>query len=315
MSPHRDHPELETIAAFLDGRLASAERAALEIHFADCGDCRELLGESAHALGATAEAATAPPADALRVASPPVVRVPRRRSWHLSARLALPLAAALAAAILAPWLLGRLRTPPPRVATLAGELPPAPELVTEIWQRGVYRGSAGSVGRLDRRSTLAGVLLLDARVALAAGDRARAILVTSRLAALLEEIGQVDAEAGRLRELAERLESGAAPDELIGRVDEVEPMLEERLLSGWLDLGRWAEAGRLAAARRSAEYFRSRPTRVRLDRLRAPAAGLDSEAVAALAELAAFCESPPAADPEWAALATRLDALLIHSTP
>jgi hypothetical protein len=315
MSPRRDHPELEAIGAYLDGRLASAERAAVEAHLADCGDCRELLGETAHALGAVPEALAAPLAEAPRDPPPPVSRVPRRRSWHLSARLALPLAAALAAAILAPWLLGRLRTPPPRVATLAGQLPPAPELVTELWQRGIYRGSAGSVGRLDRRSTLAGVLLLDARVALAAGDRARAILVTSRLAALLEDIGQVRAEAGRLREVAERLERGDAPDELVARIDEVEPMLEERLLPGWLDLGRWAEAGRLAAARRSAEYFRSRPTRVRLERLRAPAAGLDGETVAALAELAAFCESPPAADPEWAALATRLDALLIHSTP
>jgi hypothetical protein len=101
----------------------------------------------------------------------------------------------------------------------------------------------------------------------------------------------------------------------VSELDTLEPVLEERLLPGWLDLGRWVEAGRLAAAVRSPGFFRSGATRVRLDRLRKPEAGLESETVAALEPLAVFCDSPPAAEPEWAALTSRLDDLLIRSTP
>lgn len=317
MTPPRPHLEPEEVAAFLDGGLGGAERTALEAHLADCADCRELLEESAHALAALDPLAASPAPVVAAAARPPGTALParRRRPRPLAVRLALPLAAVLLLALLAPWLVGPLRTPPPRVGLLAEQLPPARELTADLWQRGVYRGPGAGAGRLDRRSTLAGVLLLDARVALAAGDRERAITVTSRLAALAEEIGQLESAAERLREVAERLERGGAPEGSVAAVDEVEPELEQRLLPGWLDLGRLVEAGRLAAARRAPDFFRARSTRVRLERLRAPGAGLDGATLEALAELAVFCDSPPAADPEWAALAAGLDDLLIRTTP
>lgn len=317
MTPPRVHPEAEEIAAYLDGGLDPGARTALEGHLADCADCRELLAETAHVLAATGErAAPAPPTPT----QPPPIggarsRRGRRPARPLLVRLALPLAALLLLALLAPWLVGPLRTPPPRVALLAEQLPPAAELTADLWQRGVYRGPGGGAGRLDRRSTLAGVLLLDARVALAAGDRERGVTVTSRLAALLEEIGQVEAAAAQVRELAARLEQGDTPQGLIAELDGIEPDLEQRLLPGWLDLGRLAEAGRLAAARHAPDFFRARSTRVRLERLRTPSAGFDLATLEALAELAVFCDSPPAAEPEWAALAARLDDLLVRATP
>lgn len=245
-------------------------------------------------------------------APPPLLLRPRRRRLRL--RLALPLAIALVAALAAPWLVATLRTPPPRVALLADLLPDPADLVGRFWSAGTPPGRDGA-GRLDRRSTLIGILLLDARLGLAAGDRAGARTLLARLAELVAGIEKLEPEVASLRALAAALAAGEEPAALAGELDELEPALAGRLLPGWFDLGRWAEAGRLATAARAPRYFAARATRVRLERLLAPDAGLDSETAAAVAELAAFCGSPPAAEPEWAALAARLDELLLRATP
>jgi len=243
---------------------------------------------------------------------PPLLVRPHRRRLRL--RLVLPLAIALLAALAAPWLLATLRTPPPRVALLADLLPEPAGLVDHFWPAAAdpVRDAAG---RLDRRSTLAGILLLDARLALAAGRGERAAALLARLADLLGGIEPLEPEVARARALAAAVAAGADPAARTAEVDELESALAGRLLPGWFELGRWAEAGRLAAAARDPVYFAARATRVRLKRLRAPGAGLDAGTSAAFGELRAFCDSPPAAEPEWAALAARLDELLVRATP
>ena len=45
-----DCPDLETIAAYLDGRLTERERARVTAHLADCEDCYALFSESARVI-------------------------------------------------------------------------------------------------------------------------------------------------------------------------------------------------------------------------------------------------------------------------
>ena len=44
-----DHPDLNAIAAFIDGRLSDADRAGVVSHLVGCADCRALV--AAHARG------------------------------------------------------------------------------------------------------------------------------------------------------------------------------------------------------------------------------------------------------------------------
>lgn len=318
MTVRTDHPGPDLVAAYVDGRLTRAERAALEAHLADCPDCREWLAGTRLAVATGSDDSVAPArmeeagrGGFVAGRAPLPWRGRLRRPWR---GVAIATAAVLLLAAGLSLLLARSRPASTRVDALVRQLPPANRLVDSLWQRGVMRGPSGA-GRLDRRSCLAGVLLLDARVALEAEARDPALAAIRRLADLLDGVGQLGREARALEELAARLESGQTPSTLAARLSAIEPALEERLLTGWLDLGRWTEAMRLAASTRSGEVLADRRGRSRLERLRAPATGLDAETVAALAELDAFYVSPPSAEPEWAAFASRLERLLIRTTP
>jgi hypothetical protein len=206
------------------------------------------------------------------------------------------------------------RPPSLRAAPLLRELPAPARLVDSLWQRDNLRGGEG-IGRFDRRSCLAGVLLVDTRVALAANDPGKARSPLARLARVMEETGQLESEAAVLAGVASAMQAGERPAALVGRLGRIERPLEERMLEGWLDLGRFAEAARLAAVARSTDFFAARATRRRLERLRRPQSGLDRGIVESLHEIRAYCDSPPADAAEWAALSSRLEALLVEATP
>jgi tetratricopeptide (TPR) repeat protein len=44
------HPEIEQLAAYVDGALAAPDRASLETHLAACRDCRTIVADTAEAL-------------------------------------------------------------------------------------------------------------------------------------------------------------------------------------------------------------------------------------------------------------------------
>ena len=78
-------PELEALAAFVEGRLEGAEQAAVIEHLSDCEACREVVAESRALLAELDPAAAAPQAPAR-----PLEFRPRR--WLFGA--ALPVVAA-----------------------------------------------------------------------------------------------------------------------------------------------------------------------------------------------------------------------------
>ena len=59
------HPELETLAAFVDGRLSGAERASVVEHLASCDDCLEVVAETA-AVQEELDAETSSPGQVVR---------------------------------------------------------------------------------------------------------------------------------------------------------------------------------------------------------------------------------------------------------
>ena len=94
----------ETVAAYLDGRLTSAEMREIEVHLADCDDCRELTTGTAKVVEA--------------MDAEDRLSGPRRRALWVKTGV-LGLAAAVALVLVAPRdLLHRLR-PTPDSSTLA----------------------------------------------------------------------------------------------------------------------------------------------------------------------------------------------------
>src|SRR5260370_30538745 len=89
-----DCPDLEDIAALLDGKLTARERARLTEHLAGCESCYEIFAGAAHILDDSREelqpAATPHPFERPRQA-----RALRPRAWWAAAAPAAALAATL----------------------------------------------------------------------------------------------------------------------------------------------------------------------------------------------------------------------------
>jgi anti-sigma factor RsiW len=137
------HVDEGTLHAYLDGELASTERAALEAHLAQCATCRATLAEErallerASALLGSARPAErpAPPFEQLR-------RAPKRAPWHV--RRSLAWAASIALAL---GLGYYLRNPAARVAPAT----PVPQ-VAVAHDRGASPAPVRQVERQGRRA-------------------------------------------------------------------------------------------------------------------------------------------------------------------
>jgi hypothetical protein len=238
-------PDLETLAAFVDGTLTPAERRSVVVHLASCEACYEVVTETLHSEDeATAEEAEPAPA--------PVVVHPRfrRRAWRLVA------AAAAVVVALLPLVLGG-----------GGEWYEVSEgvVVADYSARwgapeDTFRGAEilPSVSFSDLRL---GALLADVQVAVQGGEREA---VAERLGVLKGELNeslQVRARGvGRLRETVEaegltptvQQEIGALRDDL-AHLSGVE-----------LRLGFWAEVSRLAVVSGDEGFIRERRWRRQL---------------------------------------------------
>lgn len=113
------HPDLNALAAFIDGRPADAERAVVAAHLAGCLECRTVL--ATYARGQMPLAAHAGERAGLRSGSRfrPAVWLP------IAATLALTTTAALL------WRIDRA-SPPPSSAVPAGPQPPRPDVETPV---------------------------------------------------------------------------------------------------------------------------------------------------------------------------------------
>lgn len=234
-------PEIETLAAFVDGRLESAELSAVVEHLADCDACRELVAECRALVGELGPAGVEAPAGVQ-----PLRRFAPRWVWGLAAVLA------VASVGLGYFLMAKA---PAVDAVLAdfgrrGEAARLPADWTDArWP--VMRGEHSAVTERALAFRL-GVRWADLALALGLGDRPKVESLATECAATLAEVPFSDSIAQRYREIA-AMAADRSSD--LRTVDGVAALAaretREAVDEAALDLGAWAEAERLMASARS----------------------------------------------------------------
>lgn len=268
------HPSIEEIAALIDGRLAEAERDRVAGHLADCAECYELFVETASFQQEEAEAAD----------DPVVVPFPGRKkrmspfgdSQRLGrvARLAAAVAAVLLVGVVGVRLYQGSQTPEMIVADLVEPLRGKVD-AGDLYGWKTYRGP-GDVSEFSKVSFVLGGSLVDLRVSMESGDRAKAQQLLDQLSTLMYELSRPDTErATAYTRIAEQIKNGADPRTLVDEVEALEGpfgeggiYLTDEFDPSFLAFGKWAEAGRLSAVARSPAFFEDRDTWRFLDRLR-----------------------------------------------
>lgn len=262
-----DHPDLEDLAAFIDGRLDTEECARIRAHLGRCEECYETFVETVRferELGAAAREQPIPfPSDRRRWE-------PRR--WMPAASLAA--AAVLLLAVGLP--VYRSLTSPTALAPdeiIASVREEAPALLDQTWPP-AQRGHGTNTPTDEEQSFRMGVEVVNFQLALEAGERDRSRQAAARIGALLEETplageelksfyrGVFDTLGSESESPAQFLEAAAAHGK--DGFEQQVTFLDLR----HFELGKWAEAGRLAALAGKPELFSRRDTRRFLRRLR-----------------------------------------------
>lgn len=262
MTPPGGCPDAGELAAFIDGRLAGAERARVVEHLAACERCYAVFS----AVGDFQEeeregdAAAGPPLSFTGRRS----RFPAAAAWAAAAGLILALGAAWLVA--SRWSSGRVSS-----HQLIAALDAAPAaLAGDLWQGPVYRSPLAPELELAQRDFLLGVHLVDLRIALAAGDAEAAERVLAQIDNVIGgDFFFFDEGSGFYGQAREQIEQGRPPAELLAGAAAQERDLDE-LLGVELALGKWTEAARLAAASGDAPYLEGRRGGRLLSRLLAP---------------------------------------------
>jgi putative zinc finger protein len=299
-------PDLEDVAAFLDGTLPAERRAAMIEHLASCESCYELFAgaarfqaeelqqEAPHDVQQEAprEPQQTPQGDvgfAKGRADRPFEPPDRRRRgpqgvdpakgrgdrWPFRSRAWRGAAAAIAALLVASagllpvwWRAGEIST-----AGLSAGLVTSPAAMQKVpWTGKAKRGADSPEVPLDLGDFRLGVRLLDLRLALAAGNKAAADETLSRLESLLSALWLPlpEIRAG-YQGIRQELTRGTPPAALLPKADAEEKSLAAAGVEREsVDLGRWTEACRLGAMARQPEIFRSRATRRLLERAQPP---------------------------------------------
>jgi hypothetical protein len=245
-------PTDEELAAFLDGTLTKAERARVIAHLADCESCYEIFAGSVHFLH------DSPPVEAGGQVLP---FVSKREGGGGGIRRWLP--AAAAAVVVAGLGYGGYRelSSPPSLAALVAPVAHRPGVAEKI-NVTRFRGGGDSDEDLFslRPAFLVGARMVDLRLSLQAGDRAKASDLLLDMGNQLKKISFLsflDDEANRHFEEA-RLLSARATDKNLRRIAASLPAREkdfEDFLGPSFDFGKWTEAGRLAAETQAPGFF------------------------------------------------------------
>jgi hypothetical protein len=234
-----DCPALETLAAFVEAKLAGSDLAAVVAHLADCDACRETVVE-ASALFSEARPA----------AAGEVLPFPERRTRSHGRLLAGALAAALLLALAGAFWLRTGPTAERTLAALAGT-PGLAERLGADWSEPLWSVTRGEGPRVseEARAFRLGVRSAGLELALALGDRRAARRFAAESALLVGDVPLADPIAHLYRELARRT---AEPDEdpaaLAADAATAAQLAREAVDPALWELGRWSETGRLATA-------------------------------------------------------------------
>lgn len=283
-------PDLEDLAAFLDGTLAPERRESMIEHLASCESCYEIFAGAARFQADEPQEVAEleqqeTPEDRAGVLDKRRADRPFERRWSVRARPwrrgAAAAIAALLVAGLAPLVWWRVRdagaVSPEGLSAELLKSPAALKAVKVPWTGRVTRGGgqegeprAGDVPP-DLGDFRLGVRLLDLRLALASGNQTAADETLQRLdnlfGALWLPLLEIRAGYRGIRKELDR----AAPVALLPKAEAAEKSLLAAGVEGEsVDLGSWTEACRLAGVTRQPEIFRSRAARLLLERAQAP---------------------------------------------
>ncbi len=236
-------PDLERLAAFVDGRLATPERTQVELHLADCDACRELLADT---LRFQAEQTPAETSGSVRSAPP---RARQVAAWLAAASLAV--AAGLAVWMAQRGTLSRGDLSSVELAALASD-PRRMADLGDTWTRNEWSVSRGSSPSISARaaSFRLGVRSVDLELAARSEDPETVHGLALEMAGLCSSIPFADPVRLTYLKLAERSASQASKSGIPGAVLEANSLARSSNDEALFELGRWAETGRLV--RRSA---------------------------------------------------------------
>src|ERR1700674_3882132 len=273
-----DCPDLEDIAALLDGKLAARERARVTEHLAGCESCYEIFAGTTHVLEDSRDEQRVPAAPPHPFERPREAATLRPSVWWAAAALAAVLAATVGLLV---FLRGPREAGPSteQLASLVGR--PA-ERVPFPWGREM-RGGKDEASRvpLAREAFRLGVRFLDLRVALERGNRLAASDTLRRLILLLKDMDYPPSKAlDTYQDLAKKVPQAVPLPSLLEDASAAEKQASTELLEDprLVELGRWTEACRLAGASGRTDLFREASTLGVLDRALAPA-GKDEDAL------------------------------------
>ena len=301
--PGSAHPELEEIAAYLDGRLSAAERRGITAHLSVCTECLELFTETARAL----EETSAGTAGGEVVPFDRPLRSPRR--W-------LPAAAAAAALLVAVGLTGYSRIAPQtvEVAELVEPLAGSRGAAGAVWAGPVYRGAEEEGGVADRAlSFLVGAHLVGFQTAVETGNSAAAGEAALRVANYLNEGYFLDEQVKSFRAAQRALldEKKPAPTSNYAKLVEAnDEVIRDSFAEVHLAFGMWTQAGYIAAQTGSREWFERRKNRRFLSYLLRQNDEIEPEARKALETIHQVWDHGELRPAELAALAGQFEAIL-----
>lgn len=281
-------PDLEELAAFVDGRLEDDARAAVVEHLASCEDCYEVYAETLRVIEDLEAEPVAVDDEAANDDLAPVVRHPRSFPWAWPTAAAALAAAAVVLVLRLPDFLSTSRTSGELVAVagIRGETDLG-EWYAHGWS--TTRGpNPYEYLSPEERSFRVGVRFVDLRSALALEDRDVAQNLAAELALLIEADG-----LGLQYFLSESLRGDFGPGAPMERLNEIAAQTEESFVpenETYFELGKQIETARLAALIGNARYFEGHFRRYlrRLERDK-----LDKELAQSLADFEVLARSGP----------------------
>lgn len=266
--------DAELLAAFIDGRLDVARRAQVIERLAEDEDAYELYDEvvrvreelaaealsrdpfSASLRAVAEEAGSIEPPEAHRV-------VPFRRRFDRVATRWLPVAAALAVALLTGWWLLQPADTPSSTELLAAFDPATVTL--EVARSAPEYLETPFRGEAEARAAQfeLGARAFDLALAADAGDREATLKWLEEIPRLLDSVVLGSTLAEPYLKIAQRLAAGDSPTGLRSEIAEAETALEVLDLSEapHFAFGRWLEAVRFAAAHGDRTFLASRAAR------------------------------------------------------
>jgi len=296
------HPELEELAALIDGQCGAADANRLRAHLASCAECYEVFSETLHLQEDLREE------EAPGLGLDPFPFETRPKVWpHW-------FSTAAAAAVVLGVGLGLWRTfggTPDLSATrltapLVGHVA---DLDKSTWGERMRGGGAH-----EENQFRLGVEMLNLQVALESGDRLTAESAVAAIYGCLESMDFPEPGAkGFYQKLRVDLGGGKKPQDLSHEAARESDILRHSPSESEIELGMWAAAGRLAAIHQVPSFFQGKQAKYLLGQLQSEKdADLPPEVMTALESVEEASSKDNLSAKDYRNLRTALEQILNH---